>query len=193
MLQFLLQPNDKYSLAEAAQIAVEGGCKWIQVHCPDMDEAELRTELEQIIPLCKESATILMLEDRIDLARDLGLHGVHLRDRDVSPGKVREELGPEAIIGVEIVSAQAAAALKGLDIDYATVAPELSSEEREKLIETVRSCGVELPIVAQGDFDVEEAAVAVALGASGVCTGHKIIEAEDPVAYTELMLSALTK
>lgn len=192
MLQFLLEPNGKYSLSETAQMAIEGGCKWIQIHCPEMNDADLRSEAAELIPLCRETATILMLEDRPELARELGLHGIHLRRHDIAPALVREDMGPEEIIGVEIASLQGALALNGLDIDYAAVSPSLDAEARHSLIASIREAGVELPLVAEGSFSIEAAKAEVRqFGASGVCTSHHIVDSADPVEYTSRMISAL--
>ena len=35
MLQFITNASDKYSIAEEVQMAIEGGCKWIQLRMKD--------------------------------------------------------------------------------------------------------------------------------------------------------------
>ncbi len=192
MLQYLTQPTDKYSVAEQCQMVIEGGCAWIQLHLPDADDAAIRELATELIPLCKETSTILMLEDRPELAKELGLHGVHLTlDSGFNAAKIREDFGPEAIIGIEVTEPSAILALKGADIDYVTLPASLTDERRQQIIEEANTAGNEMPVVFVGDYQPDDAERITRLGASGVCTGYRIIQAEDPVGYTEKFIEAL--
>lgn len=42
MLQFIAESNERYSIAETVQMAIEGGCRWIELHMPDSDDSEIR-------------------------------------------------------------------------------------------------------------------------------------------------------
>ena len=101
MIQIIIRnENDRYSVAELVQMAVEGGCRWIRIDLPDADEAYMLELGEQIVPLCREAGVILTIDNHPDIARKLGLHGVHVSDKALNPVALREELGPEAVIGV---------------------------------------------------------------------------------------------
>lgn len=192
MLQFIAQTNDRYSVEESVQMAIEAGCRWIQLHLPDLSDDEIKAIAPDIIALCKESAAFLMIEDRPELAKELGLHGVHVKTiSDRSAAKIREELGPEAVIGVDVASAAAVMALRSADVDYVTLPADMRPGEIAELVSTVRDADIEMPIVATGDFDPEDALVYMAAGVSGIATGKKLIEAHDPVKEIELMISTL--
>ncbi len=193
MLQFIAQTNDRYSVAETVQMAIEGGCRWIQLHLPDLTDEDIKAMTPDIIALCKESAAFLMIEDRPELAKELGLHGVHVKTiTDRSAAAIREELGPEAVIGVDVASAAAVMALRTADIDYVTLPADMRPGEIAELVTTVRDAGIETPIVATGDITPEDALVYMAAGVSGVATGRPLIDAKDPVKEVEMMLSILT-
>ena len=133
-----------------------------------------------------------MVEDRPELAKELGLHGIHVKDiTDRSAAKIREELGPEAVIGVDVASAAAVMALRNADIDYVTLPADMRVGEITEIISTVRDAGIEIPIVATGDISPEDALVYMAAGVSGVATGRPLIDAENPVKEVELMLDIL--
>lgn len=193
MLQFISQTNDRYSIAETVQMAIEGGCRWIQLHLPNLSDDDIKAMSGDIIEMCREAAAFLMLEDRPELAKELGLHGVHLKSLESrSAASLREELGPEAVIGVETDNAATILSLRNADIDYVTLPETLSLEQVAELIATVRNSGIELPIVATGNVSPENVAEYKAAGVSGLAVGEPIIEAKDPVATTELYLSLLT-
>ena len=52
MLQFIAQESDKYSIAEEVQMALEGGCRWIQLRMPDAPDELVRETALEIIPMC---------------------------------------------------------------------------------------------------------------------------------------------
>lgn len=193
MLQFILRPNDTYSMPELAQMAIEGGCQWIRLTPGEMPEEEIRETLTELIPLCKENGTFLTIENHIEMAKDLGVHGVHLHGYGKNPMEVRELLGPEAIIGVETPSAVSAINLKGLDVDYAAFPEGWSLEKIAEKITAARGAGLELPIVAQGDFPLEELPSVMATKASGIALCKPIADSADPVAATEAILKAIAK
>lgn len=180
MLQFIAEKNEDYSVAELTQMAIEAGCGWIQLHLPDADAAEIRALSDELIPMCKEAGVILTLEDRPDEAKELGIHGVHLTDnRHGSARKVREEMGPGAIIGVTVADPQAIISLKGADIDYVTLSPTLTADKCKQVIADARTGGSEMPIVVTGtDIDT-----LLSLGANGIAVPYAAIaDSDDPVA-----------
>lgn len=77
MLQYILTESSRYSVAELAQMAIEGGCGWIDLHLPSLSDTELRELLApDIIGMCREAGVFLTIDDREAVARELGLHGV---------------------------------------------------------------------------------------------------------------------
>lgn len=191
MLQFILTPNETYSMPELAQMAIEGGCQWIRLTPEEMHDDELRDVVAELIPLCKENGTILTIENHIEMAKDMGIHGVHLRKYGKSPMEVRELLGPEAIIGVETPTAVTAIGLKGLDVDYVAFPAGWALDKLAEKISASRGAGLELPIVAQGDYSLEEIPAVMATKASGVAIGRPIANSKDPVLSMQSYLSAL--
>lgn len=191
MLQFIAQPYDKYSIPEQTQMAIEAGCQWVRLRVKDIPDHELRELASELVPLCKESGTILTIEDRLEMAKELGIHGVHLRHASVTPAQAREMLGPEAIIGVQTADAAAAEALRGLDIDYAAFPPETSLEAVTLCASRLQSIGMALPLVAEGEFGPIAARRAIDMGAAGVAVGKSALEADDPVAAISAIISSL--
>lgn len=198
MLQYILTPNDQFSAGELAQMAIEGGCEWISVAAPAMDDSELRDALvPDVVDLCRESGVFLTIDDRPDLARELGLHGVRLsRAFQLSnpmetPMFLRDEMGPEAVIGVETADASVVAGLVPADIDFVTLPDIFDGSQRHAFIARLKETGVAIPVVAQGDFSPAEALAAISDGCSGVAVAKSITEAPDPVAATAALVKAL--
>ena len=196
MLQFITHPSDRYSIAEEVQMAIEGGCRWIQLRMKDADYGQLKETALEIIPMCQESDTILVIDDNVELVEELHVHGVHLGADDMPPAEAREKLGPGAIIGVTANTADDILALRGLDIDYVGLGPYRFTTTKKKLndilglegyrdvVSKVRDAGMEIPIVAIGGITIDDVTPLLETGVNGIAMSGAIINADDPVAYT---------
>lgn len=191
MLQFLTQLEDKYTVAEQMQMAVEGGCGWIIISQNSIDDAALREQAVDFIPMCREAGIMVTLENRPAVAKELGVHGVWLTDRNLAPRQIREELGPEAIIGVDVESPATVGALKAMDVDYATVNLDMGAEGIAQLVAQCRRGGVETLIVAVGDVTLAMVDSVMGTGVNGIATGRSIMQSDDPVNYIVQMIDDL--
>ncbi|MDE7388240.1 MAG: thiamine phosphate synthase, partial [Muribaculaceae bacterium] len=52
-LQFITHANDRYSTVEGAEMALEGGCRWIQLRMKGASADEVRAAAGQIRPMCR--------------------------------------------------------------------------------------------------------------------------------------------
>lgn len=205
MLQFITHPSDKYSIAEEVQMAIEGGCQWVQLRMKDASEEEIRQTALEIIPMCQENGTFLIIDDHVSLVNDLKVSGVHLGKEDMDLLEAREILGPHAIIGITANTADDIIKYKGKDVDYVglgpfrftttkkKLAPQLGIEGYRDIVEKVRAAGVELPIVAIGGIVLDDIDALMATGINGIAMSGAIINAPDPVAYTSEVLEKLAK
>ncbi len=191
MLQVIIEDNDRYSLPEQAQMALEGGCGWIVLRMPDAKDEEVREVANEIIPLCKENSAIFTIENHVDAVKELGVHGIYLRDCPQSAMAVRELLGPEAIIGAEVGIASAATALVRADIDYVVFGPRNTVEYISENIEALRNAKFELPIVAEGNYHLDQIRRLKEIGLNGLAVGAAITQATDPVRRTEEYITHL--
>lgn len=205
MLQFITHPNNKYSIIDEAKMAIDGGCKWIQIRMKQATDDEITKVVNELIPLCKEKGVILILNDRVELCKTLGVHGVHIGKNDMNPIRARELLGAEAIIGVTANTAEDIIALKGIDVDYVGLGPFRYTNTKEKLspiigldgykeiITKVRNAGINLPIVAIGGITINDVEDLMKCGINGIAMSGSIINSENPTLHTTEILKKLYK
>ena len=191
MLQFIAERNERYSISEQVKMATDSGCAWVQLCLPDITDAETKELTDTVVPMCREAGIILTIEDNAELAQQLGLHGVHLTNSEANARQMRQDLGAEAIIGINITSAQGVPTLAKLDIDYVTVAPQLSAEQAAEIVNTVRAVGCDMPIVLTGEFDCLDIMTIRNAGVNGVATGRKLMASANPSEATKQLLTAL--
>lgn len=189
MIQIIVRDDsDRFSVAEMVQIAVEGGCRWVRLDLPEADNDFLLRLGEEIVPLCREAAVMLTIDNRPDAARNLGLHGIHISDKNLNPIALREELGPEAVIGVTVSEPSAALAMAKADIDYVQLPSDFDAYRIAAFMVDLREVNKNYPVVADGDKYADCIESLLALGVSGAVVGTPIFKAEDPVeALTKLL------
>lgn len=190
MLQFVAKSSERYSVAEQAQMAIEGGVKWVIFDPESLPDDAVRDTLTELVPLCRENETILSIVDHTEAAREMHIHGVQLSSA-ASATEVREQLGPEAIIGVCVGGASGIEALRGKDMDYFVLPADCTLENIALIVNQVRSQGDRTAIVARGDYDAMEIDVVMATGVSGVQLGNSIADAPDPVEATSRAMDIL--
>lgn len=203
MLQFITHPSSRFTIAEEVKMVIEGGCRWVQLRLKDLTDDEVRPIAEEIIPLCKESETILVLDDRVELANAIRVHGVHLGKQDMPVAEAREMLGPHAIIGATANTIDDILALRGIDVDYVGLGPFRFTETKKRLspvlgldgyrsiITAKRNAGIELPVVAIGGITLDDVPAIMATGVDGLAVSGSIITAPDPVAYTAQIIESI--
>lgn len=203
MLQFITHTSDNYSIAEEVQMAIEGGCRWIQLRMKDASDEEVRETAAGLIEMCRENNAFLIIDDRVSVVNELKVSGVHLGKDDMDPMEARELLGPEAIIGVTANTAADIIKFKGKDVDYVGLGPFRLTTTKEKLspvigiegyadiVKEVRAAGVQLPIVAVGGISVDDVEPLMKTGINGIAVSGAIINAPDPVLYTSKIMEKL--
>ncbi len=189
MLQVILTTSNRFSIPEQAQMAVEGGARWLELSLPDAEDSFIRDCLAEIIPLCEETGSFLTIRNHPQMARQMNIHGVHL-DGTESPGAVREELGAEAIIGVTSSAPTAASSIAAMDADYIALPSGTEPAQVAEYVTAVRGMGVELPIVYTA-IGTELPENIMSTGVSGVATDC-IFAAHDPVKACSDLLNSLS-
>jgi thiamine-phosphate pyrophosphorylase len=129
----------------------------------------------------------LIVNDRVDVALEIGADGVHIGQHDMDPERARRLLGPDAIIGLSIETIEQARAAVSLDVDYLGVGPIFATATKT---DAAPPLGVEAlaqiraisrhRVVAIGGIGLENARQAIDAGADGAAVVSAICAAEDP-------------
>ena len=133
MLQFITNTQSPASPAEQIKGVIAGGCRWVQIRMKEASDEEIEKVVAEVKPLCLETETFLLLDDRVELAKRLDVGGVHLGKEDMLPSKARMLLGPAAVIGVTANTLDDIKAVRSLDIDYIGMGPYASTQTKKNL------------------------------------------------------------
>ena len=99
MLQFISHCTERYTYLDSIRLALEGGCRWIQLRMKDATDEEVRPIALVAQRLCHEAGATFIIDDRVGLVRELHADGVHLGQNDMPVREARRLLGDGFIIG----------------------------------------------------------------------------------------------
>lgn len=200
-LQFITHQTERYSYLESAQMALEGGCKWIQLRMKDASLEEVEAVALQLKPLCKEQEAILVLDDHVELARKLEVDGVHLGKKDMPINEARQILGEAFIIGGTANTFEDVVQHFRAGADYLGIgpfrftttkknlSPVLGLEGYASILSQMKEAHIELPVVAIGGINYEDISDILATGVNGIALSGTILRAENPVEEVRRILS----
>ena len=99
MIQFITHANERYDYLDGVRMALEGGCRWIQLRMKDASEEEFLKTAESTRKLCRKYGAVFILDDYVELVERTGADGVHLGKNDMPIDEARRLLGKDRIIG----------------------------------------------------------------------------------------------
>lgn len=199
-------PHEK--VVDVAAAAAAGGAGVVQVRSKPISVRDLTALAIEVAAAVQQAnpATRVLIDDRVDVAAALmpehNLHGVHIGQDDLDPRLARQVLGKDAIIGLTtgtLPLVQQANEYANV-IDYIGAGPfrptptkdsgrePLGLEGYPALVEASR-----VPVVAIGDVHAEDAADLAATGVAGLAIVRGIMQAEDPKAYAESVVSQFSE
>jgi thiamine-phosphate pyrophosphorylase len=173
-------------VTSVALAAVRGGATMVQLRYKT-GASEVTQSAREVIEVLRPTGVPVIINDRVDLARALGAHGVHVGQGDTPPAEAREVLGEDAIVGLSITNAEQ---LQGVDptvIDYLGVGPIFPTGSKPDAapaigLETLSriASSVRLPVAAIGGITEANAASVIRAGADGLAVISAICSSDDP-------------
>ena len=203
MLQYISHFTPQISYAEGIRMALEGGCRWIQLRMKDAPAGEIIACAEEVLPLCRRHGAKFLLDDHVELVRQVGANGVHLGKNDMPVDEARKILGPDIIIGGTANTIDDIIRLHKQGADYIgcgpfrftttkkNLSPILGLDGYKSIVLKMKELGINLPIVAIGGITVEDIPAVMGSGVSGIALSGAILGAPDPVEMTARIIETI--
>lgn len=149
-------------------------------------------------PVAAEAGSVLVVNDRVDVALALGLGAVHLGRRSLEPVEARRLLGPEGLIGRSSHGVADAAEVASAGADYVFLGnvfgtashPDRAALGLAALADAV-AAAEPVPVLAIGGVDIHRVAEVRANGAHGVAVLRGVWDADSPADAVTDYISAL--
>ncbi len=202
MIQFITHSNERYDHVEGAKLALQGGCRWIQLRMKDAMETDFLRAAKKIRRLCDEYHATFILDDHVEWVGLTGADGVHLGKNDMPVDEARKMLGRNRIIGgtantfedVERLSRQGADYIGCGPFRFTTtkknLSPVLGLEGYRSITAQMKAHDIQLPIVAIGGILHQDIPAIMQTGVTGIAVSGAILNAENPVEEMRLFISA---
>lgn len=192
-IQFITHENQRFGYVEGAEMALRGGCKWVQLRMKDATDNKFLSIGRKVAALCRNHNATFLLNDRVHLVAELGADGVHLGKNDMPISEARRILGNEKIIGgtantfadVQHLAAQGADYIGCGPFRYTptkrNLAPILGLEGYRNILKQMQQVDISLPLIAIGGIVSTDIAALRDIGVSGIAVSGAVLEAADPI------------
>ena len=199
-LQFITHHNECHSYIDSARVALEGGCRWVQLRMKEANEALLEQTAITIQRMCREHGATFIIDDNVILAKRIGADGVHLGKSDMPIAEARKILGNKAIIGGTINTFEDIAPhLLGAPNYFGcgpfrhtttkqNLAPILGINGYRDIISKMHLHNIDIPLIAIGGITKNDIPQLRDCGVSGIALSSSILRVENPILeMTEIM------
>ena len=203
MVQFISHYSERYSYLDSIQLALEGGCRWIQLRMKDATDDEVRPIAVEAQKLCRAYGAKFIIDDRVALVRELGADGVHLGKNDMPIREARQILGPDYIIGGTANTFEEAKAHYEASADYIgcgpfrftttkqKLAPVLGLDGYRQIIQQMRAANITIPVVAIGGITKDDIPAILQTGITGIALSGTVLRADDPIAEMKHIINII--
>jgi thiamine-phosphate pyrophosphorylase len=182
-------------MIDCVEQALQGGARIIQYRDKSVDHETRLQQAQALRVLCRRYQTLLIINDDIALAKQVGADGVHLGIDDADIAEARALLGADAIIGVtcynrfELAEQAAAQNADYLAFGAFYPSPTKPAAVRAEVELLRRAQKFDIPLCAIGGITHENAAVLIDAGADMLAVISGVFATTDISAQTRHFVS----
>ena len=192
MVQFITHYTDQYTYLDSVRIALEGGCRWIQLRMKDTPTEDILLIAKETLTLCRQYEATFIIDDHVELAKQIKADGVHLGKLDMPITEARSILGKNFIIGGTANTLEDIRMHYEAGADYIgcgpfrftttkkNLSPVLGLEGYREIVRKMKMEGIDLPIVAICGIEKEDIPSLMGTGITGIALSGSILRAEHP-------------
>jgi len=202
LLLYFVTNQDTYLNRDLCSITKEtilGGATIVQYREKSKSYEQMKKECLLLKTLCDEYDIKLIINDHVELAKEINAHGVHIGQDDESFIKTRDIIGIDKIIGVSVFNETQALAAQKQGADYLGVGAmfETNSKNDAKhvTLDTLKTITqeVSIPVVAIGGITLDNIEKLENTNIDGVALISAIINNKDIKASTETLYKKINQ
>ena len=203
MIQFISHYTDKIGYLDSIRLALDGGCRWVQLRMKNAMVDEIRPVALEAQRMCREAGATFIIDDHVELVKEIHADGVHLGKNDMPVAEARKILGTDFIIGGTANTFEDVKMHYEAGANYIGCGPFRFTTTKEKLspvlgldgyrevVGQMRAHNIDLPIVAIGGITAEDIPAIMQTGVTGIALSGTVLRAEDPVAEMQRLLALI--
>ena len=202
-LQFITHFTERYSYLDSVRIALEGGCKWIQLRMKEASTEEIIPIAKEAKAMCHKYGATFIIDDHVELVKQIEADGVHLGKNDMPIAEARKLLGRNYIIGGTANSFEDVQKHYENGADYIgcgpfrftttkkNLSPVLGLEGYQRIVSQMKEAGINLPLVAIGGITRDDLPFLMQTGITGIALSGSILRAESPIQEMKTIIQTI--
>lgn len=189
-LQYISQGENVEEQLYNIHHALDNGCDWIQMRFKNQKPKKTFALAEAVKFLCEEYLANFIINDDVNLAKQLAADGVHVGLSDMGVAEARALLGKTKIIGATANTFEDIIQQVNNGCDYIglgpfqytktknNLSPILGLEGYRSIISKMKDSGIEIPIYAIGGITLEDLEALMETGIYGIAVSGLITKSE---------------
>jgi len=202
-LQYITAPKPGMSVCEQIESVCRGGMRWVQLRMKNTPAAEFLREGKLAKAICHRYHSLFIINDNVQVARQLDADGVHLGKEDMDPLEARRILGPDKIIGATCNTWEDILLRQNQQVDYiglgpftftttkAKLSPVLGLAGYQNLLRKMQENHITIPVFAIGGITEADIPRLMASGIQGIALSGLIKNSDDLSRKTREILGLL--
>jgi thiamine-phosphate pyrophosphorylase len=185
-LQLITSDSPFYNIEQLVQKACDAGITWIQLRMKDVTKEHFLATAEKVRRITSTYNVALIINDHIDVAKQVSADGVHLGKQDESPEIARQILGDDFIIGGTANTVEEVKRLNSMGVNYIGAGPFRFTSTKKNLSPVLGHEGIKqlvqnsnVPVVAIGGILSEDVSNILRTGVHGIAIAGAINNHKD--------------
>jgi len=184
-------------LGEFLAACISGGVDIVQLRDKHHDAVDLISAGREAAKVCADLGVPFLIDDRPDLALEVGADGVHVGQDDAPVSLCRRILGPDALIGLSTHASEELAVALDTPASYLSAGPVEATPTKPGRPGTGIAYAVEataaakVPVFVTGGVTPERIPPLAAAGVTHFVVVRYLTEARDPRAAASALRSAI--
>ncbi|MGY6633892.1 MAG: thiamine phosphate synthase [Alkalilacustris sp.] len=189
-------PEAPVSVMDQALAAAQGGAGAVQLRYKTATDSALAALARELMAALRPLGVLVILNDRVEVARAVGVDGLHIGQGDGDPGAVRARIGPDMLLGLSVEDpAQLTVLPQGL-VDHIGAGPVRATTSKPDHAPPIGFEGLgriamaaPCPVVAIGGLGLGDAEPVLATGCAGMAVVSAVSRAGNPLAATRALVA----
>ena len=187
--------DDEEKFLKTIEEAINGGVTVVQIREKTADTLEFYNLALKVKEITTKYNVPLIINDRVDVALAIDADGVHVGQSDMPCDVTRKLIGDNKILGVSAATIEEARKAEKDGADYIGTgavfptstkddAPSITKKDLKNIVDSIN-----IPVVAIGGINIENANELKNTGISGLSVVSAIMSADNPKKASEKLLN----
>lgn len=177
---------------------LEAGAPCVQVRAKGLDDRDWYGLAAAVVARCRDAGALCIVNDRVDIARAAGAHGVHVGEDDLPVAAARRAAGDDLLLGATARDPEQAGRAVADGADYLGIGPVFATTTKDGLPDAIGLDGlravaaaVDVPVIGIAGVTADRVEPVLGAGAHGVAVVTAVTAADDPAGAVRTLLDRI--